>query len=321
MAPHVHRKWRVRMGFIKDGIIMAVIAHGLIGLSLVWDKVLLKRPSPQNLLSSVFWMGAMSVFGVVLVAFGFEMPPFPIVALAFGAGALQLFAVYFYYAAMKKGEASETLAVMGGFSPAATAAIAVALLSKPLGGTSALGFALMVGGGFVMFLTEKMNYRKLLPPVLIASGSYGLVNVLQKIAFNNTNFVSGYVFFTIGTFAASLFLLVRRSWREQIFTNTGEAEPRSKVLYFTNRFFNGLGSFLIFYAISLANPAVVDAIAGERYVIIFLTIMAISRFKPDWVKEDFRGMALAGKLIATGLVVAGLVLVGLHGQATSAGGS
>ncbi|MBZ5582075.1 MAG: DMT family transporter [Acidobacteriia bacterium] len=307
------------MDFIRNGIFMAIVAHGLIGLSLVWDKVLLRKPATQNLVSYVFWMGAMSIFGIILAFFGFKMPAVQIVALAFGAGALQLFAVFFYYEALKRGEASETLAVMGGFSPVATALIAAGLLSRPLGGAGMLGFGLMVAGGFVMFATEKMNYRRLLPPVLIASGSYGLVNVLQKIAFNNTNFVSGYVFFTLGTFAAAMFLLVRRSWREQIFQNTGEAEPRSKILYFANRFFNGLGSFLIFYAISLTSPAIVDAIAAERYVIIFLSALLITKLRPDWIEEEFHGMALFGKLAATLLVAAGLATVGLQGNETSPG--
>jgi len=301
------------VAFLRDGILMSIVAQGLIGLSLLWDKVLLRKPATQNLVSYVFWMGAMSVFGCILAFFGFHMPPLSIAALAFGSGALQLVAVFFYYEALKRGEASESLAVMGGFSPVATALIAAGLLDKPLGKGELLGFVLMVAGGFVMFLAEKMNYRALLPPVLLGSSLYGLVNVTQKIAFNHTNFVSGYVFFTLGTFAGSMFLLVRPSWRRQIFENSGEAEPRSKVEYFSNRFVNGLGSFLVYYAISLANPAMVDAISSVRYVIIFVGAYAITRLKPNWLREDFHGLVLAGKAAATALVVAGLVLASLRG--------
>jgi drug/metabolite transporter (DMT)-like permease len=306
------------MDFLRNGILMAIIAHGLIGISLLWDKILLRKPSTQNLVSYVFWMGAMSIFGLVLAFFGFRMPPLSTALLAFGAGALQLVAIYFYYEALKRGEASEALAVMGGFSPVATALIGWKLLAKPLGHEDLLGFALMVAGGFVMFLAERLDYRRLLPPVLLASGLYGLVNVGQKIAFDRTNFVSGYVFFTFGTFAGAMFLLIRRSWREQIFRNTGEAEPKSKFWYFTNRFVNGLGSFVVFYAISLANPAMVDAISAIRYVIIFLGAYLITLWKPDWMHENFHGMVLVGKAAATLLVVAGLVLVGLRGGPVSA---
>ncbi len=301
------------MHLLTNGVLVAIIAHGLIGISLVWDKILLKEPETQNLISYVFWMGAISVFGVILIFFGFHMPPLWVIGLSFGAGAFQMVAVFFYYLALKRGEASEALAVMGGFSPAATALIGWPLLGTVAGEGGLLGFALMVGGGFVMFLTENMNYRKLLPPVLIASGSFGLVNVVQKIVFNHVNFVSGYVFFTIGTFAAAMFLLVRKSWRTQIFESSGGAEPSSRFWYMVNRFLAGVGSFLVYYAISRANPALVDAISGVRYVIIFLGAYFITRWKPEWLEEDFHGMVLVGKIIATLLVIAGLVIVGLHG--------
>jgi len=126
------------MNAIKDialnGVLLAVIAHGLIGISLIWDKALLKRPSARNLLPYVFWLGAISIFGLVLIPFGFKMPSWKLAGMGFAAGLLDLIASYFYYSALKSGEASEELAVMGGFAPVATALIAIPLLREPVGG-------------------------------------------------------------------------------------------------------------------------------------------------------------------------------------------
>ena len=299
------------LGFIKNGAFMAIIAHGLIGISLLWDKILLKRPGTRNLFSYVFWLGAMSVFGVILVPFGYQSPPMAVMALAFVAGVVHLVGVFFYYAALKRGEASETLAIMGGFSPVATALIGFVLLTKQMAGSQLVGFALMTGGGFVMFLSDRHPLKKLLPPVLLASGLLGLVNVMEKLVYNRTNFVSGYVWFTIGTFVGALALLIPRSWRAQIFSESERDEPSNRFWYFVNRFVSGVGSFLIFYAISLTHPAIVDAISGVRYAIIFVGAILLTRFKPQWLKEGFRGWQLVTKAIATALVVAGLVLVGM----------
>lgn len=302
------------LGFIHDGIFIAIIAHGLIGVSLVWDKVLLRRPETTNLPAYVFWLGFISIFGLLLIPFGFHLPDGKTIVLAFATGVLHQVAIYFYYAALKGGEASQTLAIMGGFSPVATALIALPLLRHPLGGEGTLlGFILMVAGGFVMFFSEKVNLRRVLPAVLLASGLYGLVNVLQKMAFERTNFVSGYVIFTLGTFFGSLALLLRPAWRRQIFENSEHAEPRSRLWYFVNRFISGVGSFLVFYAISLTSPALVSAITGLRYVIIFLGAYGLTRIRPVWLRENFTGQALIGKGVATALVVAGLVLLGLRG--------
>jgi uncharacterized membrane protein len=235
-------------------------------------------------------------------------------ALAVVTGIIHHGAIWYYNAALKSGEASETLAVMGGFAPLATALIAIPLLSKPLGDENVTAFALMVAGGFVMFASEKIDWRAILPPVLLSAGLFGLVNVLQKIVFNATGFVTGYVFFTFGTFLGAMALLLRPLWRSQIFRQSHEAPPKSKLWYFVNRFLSGVGSFLIFFAISKANPAIVAAIAGVRYAIIFLGAYLVTRLRPDWLREEFHGRVLIGKSIATALIVAGLVLVGLGGR-------
>lgn len=305
--------------FVRNGIFVAIIAHGLIGATLVWDKILLRQPETRNLISYVFWLGFISVFGLALAPFGFQLPKAPVVALAFGAGLLHMAAMFYYYAALQAGEASQTLAIMGGFSPVATALISIPLLRNPIGGRAVLtGFLLLVAGGFVMFISEKTDIGKVLPNVLLASVSYGLVNVLQKLAFDQTNFVSGYVVFTLGTFTGALALLIPRSWRRQIFQKREKRKPQNWFWYFLNRFLNGLGSFLVFYAISLTSPALVDAITGLRYVVIFGGSYALTVLRPQWLREEFRGAVLIGKTIATALVVAGLVLVGLHANGPEA---
>lgn len=300
-----------------NGVLIAVIAHGLIGTSLIWDKVLLKRPATQNLFSYVFWLGAISVFGLVLIPFGFKFPGIRLAALGFSAGLLDLFASYFYYSALKAGEASEELAVMGGFAPIATALISIPLLGSSIGG-DLLGFALMTAGGFVMFWAEKQPLSKMVPRIVLAAGGFGLMSVVQKLVFDQTNFVSGYVFFTIGTTVGALLLLVPPSWRSQIFEHSEEAPPSSKFWYMVNRFLAGVGSFLVVFALTNASPSIVSAISGVRYVIIFLLAYAITVWKPEWFREDFQKRTLLFKLIATSLIIAGLVLAGLHGG--SAGG-
>jgi drug/metabolite transporter (DMT)-like permease len=159
-----------------------------------------------------------------------------------------------------------------------------------------------------MFLSEK---KRLLGLTLMAAATFGLSSVMQKLAFDETNFVSGYVIFTMGTFACAVFFLVRKKWRDEIFTTSEKASTHSKEMYFLNRFVNGVGSFLIFVAISRASPAVVDAISGLRYVVIFVGVYIVTKYHPNWLHERYRGWPLVAKSIATALVIAGLVLLGL----------
>jgi drug/metabolite transporter (DMT)-like permease len=304
-------------GILLNGILIAVVAHGLIGISLVWDKALLQKRETKNLLSYVFWLGAISIFGLVLLGFGFIMPSLKLAGIGFAAGLVDLIGSYFYYAALKSGEASEELAAMGGFAPVATALIAYPLLGHPIGG-NVIGFVVMTCGGFIMFFAEKQRLKQMLPKIILASAGFGLTAVLQKIVFNGTNFVSGYVFFTLGTTVGAFAMLIPPSWRRQIFEHSEEAPPRSKFWYMFNRFVAGVGSFGTVYAVSRTSPALVSAISGVRYVIIFLGAYGITKLKPEWFREDFRTWVLVTKVIATCLVIAGLVLTALYGGGASA---
>jgi uncharacterized membrane protein len=297
----------------QNGALVAITAQGMIGLSLVWDKVLLRRPGTRNLFSYVFWLGSLSLFGLAVIPFGYKSPALSIIGIAFASGVLDLAASFFYYAALKRGEASETLALMGGFSPVATALFAVPLLSRHMTGTQVWGFAVMTLGGFVMFFSEKLPLRRALPPVLLASVFFGLSNVLAKFAYDRTNFVTGFVWFAIGSFVAAMSLLIHPSWRRQIFSESGQSDPRSRFWYLVNRFGNGLGSFLVVYAISLTHPALVDAISGIRYVVIFIGAYLITKFRPSWLRENFTGFQVVTKILGTALVIAGVVVVGLAG--------
>lgn len=304
---------------ILSGVLLAIIGHALIGVSLIWDKVLLQRKGTQNLFSYVFWLGAISIFGLFLMPFGFAFPGLQLAATGLLAGVLDLVASYFYYSALKSGEASEELAAMGGFVPVATALISVPLLKHPFG-EHVSGFLLMTVGGFIMFFAEQKPLKKMLPKIVLASVAFGLSDVLQKLAFNGSGFVTGYVFFTLGTFVAAVALLIPPSWRRQIWASSGTKDkPRSQFWYFVNRFVAGVGSFLVVFAVSKASPALVEAISGVRYVIIFIGAYAITQWKPSWFKEDFRRWALVTKATATSLVIFGLVLVGIQGGRGNSG--
>lgn len=307
------------MHFPQNGIFVAIVAQFLIGLSLLWDKILLKQPNTQSVVNFVFWMGAISIFGCIIGAFGMRLPSVHLLLIALAAGALDLVGTYLYYKVLKSGEASETLAAMGGFTPLATALIGIPLLdNRALHGLTVWGFALMVAGGFFMFFSERIYIRKLLPLVIACAGCFGLSNVLQRMAFDALGFVTGFVFFSIGSFLCAACLLVRKKWRREIFTGSKEAPPRSKAGYFINRLMGGVGSFLVAFAISRAHPALVAAIAGFRYATIFAGAYLLTKVKPQWLKETYTGWTLTAKSIATGLVIVGLAITGLSGSGNGA---
>jgi drug/metabolite transporter (DMT)-like permease len=294
------------------GIIVAFIAQIFIGASLVFDKVLLKSKATAATLTYVFWIGILEGSAALLIPFGFHFPALNIVLLSLLTGAIYLAALFSYYLALKFGEASQSLAIVGGFTPIATLLFSNLLLLSPLNIAQKIAFCFLVAGGFALFLSEKINFRKILPWVLLSSVLFGLSNVLGKIVFNNADFVSGFVMLKASTLIAALLLLLIPAWRDKIVFHAKIAPVAHKFFYFVNRLLAGAGSVLIFYAISLTHPAIVDAISGSRYVIIFILALLFTKIKPAWLKEKFGLHATIWKTVATLLIVIGLSGLGLQ---------
>lgn len=55
----------------------------------------------------------------------------------------------------------------------------------------------------------------------------------------------------------------------------------------------------------------VSALAGVRYGTIFVLALILTKIRPKWLRESFRGWQLVTKAAATLMAIAGVVLVGL----------
>lgn len=128
------------------------------------------------------------------------------------------------------------------------------------------------------------------------------------------------IFFTIGTFAGAMALLLVPTWRRQIFEHSEQAPPPQQGRIYAEqiprrrRFISGCVCCQPHFFLDGGG------ISGTRYVIIFLAAFAIIKSRPSWFREDFTRRALLIKVLGTALVVAGLILAGLHGGNTGAGG-
>jgi len=97
---------------------------------------------------------------------------------------------------------------------------------------------------------------------------------------------------------------LRKSFRQRIFSSIRQAKTTHHFFYFANRAYAGLGSILVYFAISLTHPALVDATQSLKYLVIFFCAWLL-------LKERFKGKVLAGKVIATFLIVLGILWLGL----------
>ncbi len=292
-------------------LFIAVLAQIILGTSAVFDKALLKRKFFDPF-TYTFWIGVLGLFAVVFLPFGFQLTALNTILIALAAGAIFILAMVFMIYALYLSEASQTLPIIGGISPIFTLVFGFIFLSSWLGSGDYIAFTLLILGSLVLFAIEKKEVRKISIILILASSFlFGLSNVLSKVVFETTNFVTGFFWIKVGGAILALAFLFSGNIRQRIFHHTDVPKIKHYFLYFSNRLYAGIGSLLVSFAIKISqNPALVDALQSIKYIVIFIFAWIL-------LKEKFSGRILAGKIFAALLIFSGIFLLGLIDYARS----
>lgn len=285
-------------------LLIAVLAQVVLGTSAVFDKLLLKRKFFDPLVYT-FWLGLLGIFAILILPFGFEFFPVNTIIIAIIAGALFVLAMLFLFYALDYSDASSALPVIGGFSPIFTLFFSYLFLGSSLGFGELPAFLFLVLGGIVLFFVEKKEIRFLFFLFVVASALFlGLSNVLSKIVFQTAPFVAGFAWIKLGGALFVFLFLLRKDLRKRIFSSSRQTKVKHHFLYFANRLYAGAGSVLVYFAVWLAHPAMVDATQSLKYIVIFFCAWFL-------LEERSSGKILAGKIIATCFIIFGILWMGL----------
>lgn len=288
---------------------VALIAAVATGSANIFDKILLRKPGLSDPWTYVFWPGIAGFLAIFLIPFGATILPLGALAVALGAGAIFLCGMFFLFAAMRDGEASVALPIIGGLAPLATYFFSILILGSNLSPGDMAGFVLIVVGCMVLLGRGSMRYRNGMLAIASA-GCFGLSNILKKYAFDHGSLLTGLMWISLGGALAALFSLLIARVRERIRATMRESEASGRTLYFINRIWALAGGLLVSIAIALGHPALVDAVQSFKYAVIFFGAWLLLR-------EDFSRRALARKVCATFLMTAGLIWLGAGAYARS----
>ncbi|MBI2055204.1 MAG: EamA family transporter [Candidatus Sungbacteria bacterium] len=289
---------------------LALGAQFIFGSAGVFDRILLKQkdfsPWPY-----AFWFGILGFSSILVLPFGFQVPTLIAVALAIPAGVCFIVSAFFFYESLEHSEASEAMPLVGVLSPVFTFVLTSIFLQSRIGLAEGVGFIFLIIGGIILFVSEKRRGRRRLFFYTHAAALAGAISlVLTKAVFAQTSFATG--FFLVRTAAAifALSLLFLPRLRNEIKRSELRATRHEKILYFANRGYAAVGSLMFAGAVSLANPALVDATSNVQYIILFFLAWALAH-------ERFRGKILVGKLAAAALIAIGLGWLSLGAYASS----
>lgn len=301
---------------------IAISAYFFLALVAIIDKKLLTNRIPEPI-SYAFYVGLLNVVTLVLIPFGFTMLDAPLVLFALSAGIAFVIGIYFLYSTLRLSEASRALPLIGAATPLFILFFSTVITKTHLTIHELSAIGLFIAGG--LLLSIKQNHSaplfkisrhdisiKIVVPGILAAFFFASSLFLTEEVFNQTDFISGFIWMRIGNVLAALFILLLPTARKIIFNTSRHLAPSSKKIFLVNQFMGGTGNLLLNIAIFLGPVAVINAMQGIQYFFIFLLALFFTSFYPRIIRESFSPRILSGKLAGIFLIVLGFIFLFLQ---------
>ena len=292
-------------------ILIALISYFLLAIVTVFDKFILSKKLPHPT-AYAFYLSVVNIFVLVLMPFGFEWPSAGAAAIALFSGALFFAGLVFLFRGIIAFEASRVAPVVGALMPFFLFLFSYLKEDFMLTPFQIVAMVLLVLGGFILSYKriEHGNSIRLFTLAALASLFLALSYFFEKIAYTQTNFLTGFITARFGTFVAALFLLLLPSVRKEIFSVTREsAEHRPVFLVGANKAIASLALFGARYAMFLGNVVLVQAMEGVRYVFLIFILFVLSWKFPNIFQEKAGLPTIARKVGAVLLVGLGIFIL------------
>jgi len=300
-------------------LLIAIIAHFIFALVFIIDKFLVSKTVLQPI-TYAFYGGFLQILVLVLIPFGFVIPPLNQIIISFIAGALFTFAVLSLYQSLQTDEVSKIVPMVGGAVPLFTFILTYFLLGERLSFNQLTAFFLLVLGGVIIVWPRKKNLAaepanasliKQLSLALLAALFFAGSFVLTKFIFNYQSFINGLIWTRLGGFlGAGLLILWPGNWRI-IFKTSKKVKLKLGGLFASNKVLSALAFILLNYAIFLGSVTLVNSLQGVQYVFLLIIALFLSKKFPQIIKEQVSQRMILQKIIAILFIGLGLGILAI----------
>lgn len=294
-------------------LIVAIFSYFFFALATIIDRYLLKGPIPHPKIYT-FYVGLLSISALFLIPLGFFIPQPKEIVLSILAGVVTIFALYVFYTALWKFEASRIIPAFGGFLPIFTLGFSSIFGAKNfLSFWQILAFLILVSGSVLITLEKKklITFNSLLIAIFCAL-LFSLFFILSKLVYLQLPFWSGFIWMRIGALIAALFFLFSEQVRQELFQKRVTFRRKTAGIFIFNQGLGGGAVLLQNFAIALVPPsflAFVNALIGIEYIFLLILVVLISLKFPQILKEEISKKILTQKILAILMIAIGIVLL------------
>lgn len=295
----------------------AILAQLLNSVAVTVDKFLLTRAIPDPLIY-IFYFSLISLLVVFIIPF-VPLPAQSVLILGSASTLSWIAAAYLMFWLLKTGQVQRVIPVIGALTPLFLLVFAFRILSI----TQIEAIITLIAGLLLLTLEDlKGSFRKSeLIPEIISAFFFAVSYYLLSLAFARQSFLTVLVWSKPVLIPLSiLFFIIPRLRKKILPFIKGLFSPRKKVkagnwwpaaAFGFGQISAAVSELLLVFAISLANPAVVNALQGLKYVFLMIFSLILGKKYPDVFKNNFRGVHALTQTAGVLLIGAGLYLLAI----------
>ncbi len=306
---------------------IALLGYFLLAFSFVLDKALLKRRIPRPAVYA-FYVAILSLVSITLIPFGVQWLGWKFFLTSIFSGILFIWALLFYYYAVKENEISKIAPLVGTIVQITTFVVGVLFLKNVFYPENLWGIMLLIVGGFLVSFDLPLKYKNILRGFkfsLLSGVMLGIAYTIfdgiykeYRVVYGDEGvFVNGFFWTRLGLVCGGLSLLLHKEYRQSIKNSIFGKEKKYQkrrdlktVFFFVlNKVFGGSSSILINYAIMLGGATKVQAISSAQFVFVLILASLMMIKYPDIFEEKLFFWDWAQKIVSIGLITLGIWLI------------
>lgn len=289
---------------------ISILAFVLNGIAVTVDKFLLVRVIPDPLFY-VFYFSLVSFLAVLALPFT-HIPTTEVLILSSTSTATWTLGAYFMFKALKAGQLSRVIPVIGSLNPFIL--FLIALITGGILINEIWGILVLILGLIFLTLNDwkgKLTKSELTFEVISAT-LFAFSYLILREAYLKDDVITVLVWSRFVLIPlAFVFLIVPTLRTKVIPTHTQGVSliKRGGPLFVFGQLSAGISQLLIFFAISLANPALVNSLQGTQYVFLFVAALFLSKKFPTVFAEKYTKSGLVLKILGILFIGLGLYLL------------
>lgn len=289
---------------------ISILAFLLNGIAVTIDKILLNKVIPDPLFY-IFYFSLISCLAIFALPFT-HIPPQDVIILSSASTILWTIGAYFMFKALKVGQISRVIPIIGTLNPLIL--FMIAIWGKSLNLSQIWAIVFLILGMVFLTLSDwkgKIIKNELIFELLSAS-LFAFSYLILKQAYIREDVFTVLVWSRFVLIPLAFVFLFVPVLRHKVVPSKVEGVALLKeggLLFSIGQVSAAISQFLIFAAISLTNPVLVNSLQGTQYVFLFILSFSLSKKYPQIFKENYTPQLLSSKLLGIILIGVGLYVL------------